>query len=544
MKHSCLAALAFILFACKHKEPADLLVRNAVIYTVDTGFRVMQAMAITNGKVVATGTDKELMERFVAKEELDAQKGVIVPGFNDAHAHFLGYASSLRTVDLTGAASWDEALGRVRDFAAKNPQGWIIGRGWDQNDWPNKTYPDKSALDRMFPDRPVFLERIDGHAALVNQAAIKLAGITPASTDGGGSVETRNGAMTGILIDNAMSGVSKVIPDDDTATVIASLIRAEQNCLAAGITSITDCGMSIADMRMLEKLLTAKRLNLKLNVMLSDSEENIDWILKYGPYEKGNLLVRSVKFYGDGALGSRGACLKHDYADKAGWKGFMRKDSAYFAAMAGLLAGSDIQMCTHAIGDSANRVILQIYANVLKGRNDRRWRIEHAQVVDSIDRRWFADYSIVPSVQPTHATSDMYWAEARLGEKRVKNAYAFKDLLNLTGWLPLGTDFPVERIEPLRTFYAAVARKDTAGFPAGGFQMENALSRTEALKGMTLWPAKGSFEEEKKGSLGPGKDADFVILSQDIMKVTDDKILSTRILATFINGKPRYQAPR
>lgn len=543
MKHSWLAAFFLILFACKEKQPADLLVRNAVIYTVDTGFRVMQAMAITDGKIVATGTDKELTEAYAAKEEYDAQGATIVPGFNDAHAHFLGYAAALRTVDLTGAKSWDEALARVRDFAAKNPQGWIIGRGWDQNDWPTKAYPDKSALDRMFPDRPVFLERIDGHAAIVNQAAIKLSGITPASTDGGGSVETRNGVMTGILIDNAMSGVTKVIPDADTATVIASLLKAEQNCLAAGLTSLTDCGMSLAEMRLLERLVMTNRLQLKMNVMLSDSEENIDWILKNGPYEKKNLLVRSVKFFGDGALGSRGACLKHDYADRAGWKGFLRKDSTYFAAMAGLLAGSDIQMCTHAIGDSANKVILRIYANVLKGRNDRRWRIEHAQVVDSVDRRWFGDYSIIPSVQPTHATSDMYWAEARLGAKRVKNAYAFKELLNQVGWMPLGTDFPVEHIDPLRTFYAAVARKDTAGYPAGGFQPENALTRREALKGMTLWAAKGSFEEEQKGSLAPGKDADFVILDQDIMKTSEDKILTTRILATFINGKPRYRAP-
>ncbi|WP_126245727.1 amidohydrolase [Chitinophaga rhizosphaerae] len=544
MKHSSLVALAFILFACKSKEPADLLVHNAVIYTVDTGFRVMQAMAVTNGKIVATGPEKELMARFSAKEALDAKGGTIVPGFNDAHAHFLGYAASLRTVDLTGARSWDEALARVRDFAAKNPKGWIIGRGWDQNDWPVKVYPDKSALDRMFPDRPVYLERVDGHAVLVNQAAIKLAGITPASTDGGGSVEVKNGAMTGILIDNAISGVSKLIPEADTATVIASILAAERNCLAAGITSITDCGLSLPEMRLLEKLITTHRLSLKLNVMLSDSEENIDWILKYGPYEKGNLLVRSVKFYGDGALGSRGACLKHDYADKPGWKGFLRKDSAYFAAMAGLLAGSDIQMCTHAIGDSANKVILQVYANVLKGRNDKRWRIEHAQVVDSIDRRYFGDYSIIPSVQPTHATSDMYWAEARLGATRVKTAYALKDLLNQVTWMPLGTDFPVEKIDPLRTFYAAVARKDTAGYPAGGFQMENALSRQEALRGMTLWAAQGSFEEGTKGSLTPGKVADFVILSQDIMKAKEDQILTTRILATFINGKPRYKAPQ
>jgi predicted amidohydrolase YtcJ len=318
-------------------------------------------------------------------------------------------------------------------------------------------------------------------------------------------------------------------------------MAAQEKCIAAGLTSITDCGLSVADVERIGKLYEEGKLQLRLNIMLSDQEDNINWLLKKGPFIKERYQVRSIKFYGDGALGSRGACLLHDYADKPGWKGFLLKDAIYFAGKAAQLANTDIQMCTHAIGDSANREVLKIYAAALKGKNNKRWRIEHAQVLDSADFHWFGDNNIVPSVQPTHATSDMYWAGDRLGDKRLHYAYAFKDLLKQNGWIPLGTDFPVEDISPLRTFYAAVVRKDAKGFPAGGFQKENALTREEALKGMTIWAARASFEEHQKGSLEPGKVADFVITDQDLMKVPEEKILNTQIIATYIYGKALHQ---
>lgn len=543
MKQSVYVTLvAALLSACgARKEKADLIVHHAVIYTADSMNTVAAAMAVKDGRILMVGTNELVQRSFEADSVVDAKGAAVYPGFNDAHAHFYGYASSLRQVDLVGAKSWDEAVARVQAFAAAHPSAWVLGRGWDQNDWEIKTFPDKSKLDSLFPNTPVLLERVDGHASIANQAALDAAGVKAGQTIAGGTVETKNGRLTGILVDNAAGLVSSKIPATPVEEIVASLEAAERNCIAAGLTSITDCGLDLDAVRLLDTLLAQQRLHLRFNVMLSDGEENINWLLKNGIYQKDRLLVRSVKFYGDGALGSRGACLKQDYTDRPGWKGFLLKDARYFAEKAALLAESDIQMCTHAIGDSANGVILKIYADVLKGKNDKRWRIEHAQVVDSVDFHWFGENNIVPSVQPTHATSDMYWAKDRLGPQRVRFAYAFQQLLEQNGWLPLGTDFPVEQIDPLRTFYAAVARKDGAGYPEGGFQPENALSRGDALKGMTVWAARASFEEDKKGSLEPGKAADFVMLDQDIMKVPAEKILATKVLATYIYGQALYR---
>lgn len=543
MKQSVYVTLvAALLSACgARKEKADLIVHHAVIYTADSMNTVAAAMAVKDGRILMVGTNELVQRSFEADSVVDAKGAAVYPGFNDAHAHFYGYASSLRQVDLVGAKSWDEAVARVQAFAAAHPSAWVLGRGWDQNDWEIKTFPDKSKLDSLFPNTPVLLERVDGHASIANQAALDAAGVKAGQTIAGGTVETKNGRLTGILVDNAAGLVSSKIPATPVEEIVASLEAAERNCIAAGLTSITDCGLDLDAVRLLDTLLAQQRLHLRFNVMLSDGEENINWLLKNGIYQKDRLLVRSVKFYGDGALGSRGACLKQDYTDRPGWKGFLLKDARYFAEKAALLAESDIQMCTHAIGDSANGAILKIYADVLKGKNDKRWRIEHAQVVDSVDFHWFGENNIVPSVQPTHATSDMYWAKDRLGPQRVRFAYAFQQLLEQNGWLPLGTDFPVEQIDPLRTFYAAVARKDGAGYPEGGFQPENALSRGDALKGMTAWAARASFEEDKKGSLEPGKAADFVMLDQDIMKVPAEKILATKVLATYIYGQALYR---
>ncbi|AWO01204.1 amidohydrolase [Chitinophaga alhagiae] len=539
----CLAAL-LAFTACSRREKADLIVHHAHIYTLDSANTVVQAMAVKDGKVLATGTNEFIQGHYSAAAERNAAGAAIYPGFNDAHAHFMGYAASLRTVDLRGTKSWEEALESVKAFAATRRSAWVLGGGWDQNDWEQRAFPDKTGLDSLFPNTPVLLRRIDGHAALANQAALNAAGIQPGQTITGGTFETKNGQLTGLLVDNAIDPVADKIPDPSLPELEESLLKAEANCLAAGITSLTDCGLSVPDMQLLDSLLKQGRLHLGLNVMLSDNEQNISWLVKNGPYRSGRLQVRSVKFYGDGALGSRGACLLHDYSDKPGWKGFMLKDRAYFEQQAARLAEAGIQMCTHAIGDSANREILRIYAAVLKGKNDQRWRIEHAQVIDPADFGRFGENSIVPSVQPTHATSDMYWAGERLGAQRLRHAYAYRQLLEQNGWLPLGTDFPVESINPLFTFYAAVARKDNSGYPQGGFQPENALTREAALRGITLWPAAAAFEEAGKGSLEPGKAADFVITSEDLMLAPEDKIPAIKILATYIYGKALYEAGR
>lgn len=522
--------------SCSRPEKADLIIHHARIYTVDSAFTIVEAMAISKGIIIATGTNDLIQKKFTADSVIDAKGAAVYPGFNDAHAHFWGYAMSLLQVDLTGTKSWNEVVERTKTFAAGNKTAWISGRGWDQNDWQEKSFPNRRQLDSLFPNTPVLLERIDGHAAIANRAALDAAGIKAGQTLTGGTIEVLNGQLTGILIDNAVELASSKVPRPSPAEMEAALLKAQANCITAGLTSITDCGLSQEQVQFLDKLYTSGKLHLRLNIMLSDSKENIDYLVQQGPVLKERYQVRGIKFYGDGALGSRGACLLHDYEDRPGWKGFMLKETQYFAEQAAVLANTNIQMCTHAIGDSANRSILRIYAAVLKGKNDKRWRIEHAQVVDAADFGWFGENNIVPSVQPTHATSDMYWAKDRLGDERVKNAYAYQQLLKQNGWMPLGTDFPVEHIDPLRTFYAAVARRDTSGYPADGFQPENALSREEALRGMTIWAARASFEEKNKGSLETGKAADFIITNEDLMRIPEAQVLHTKVLGTFISG--------
>ncbi len=403
-----------------------------------------------------------------------------------------------------------------------------------------KNFPDKARLDSLFPNTPVLLGRVDGHAAIANQAALDAAGLKPGQTLTGGVIETKNGRLTGILIDNAVRLVQGKVPHPTPAYFQKALQDGAANCFAAGLTTIADCGIMKQEALFIDSLQKQHLFKMRLYVLLSDNQENYDYFLPKGPYHTDYLNIAGFKCYADGALGSRGACLLHDYADKPGWKGFLLKDSSYFAAKAAQLINTKFQLCTHAIGDSANREILRIYGAVLKGKNDRRWRIEHAQVVNPDDMAMFGRYSIIPSVQPTHATSDMYWAGDRLGQERVKHAYANQQLLQQNGWLPLGTDFPVEDISPLKTFLAAVARVDAKGYPAGGFQKENTLTRQQALQGITLWAAKGCFEETNRGSLEPGKLADMVILDKDLMQVPFEDLLKTKVLATFSGGEQVY----
>lgn len=538
-----ICAIAF-LGAGNARRKADLIIHHAVIYTVDERFGKAEAMAIGQGKVLATGSNREIMEQYTAPESRDAGGRFIYPGFIDAHAHFLGYGLGLQQANLVGAASWEEAVKRVQAFVATHPpqngNGWILGQGWDQNDWPSKTFPEKTQLDSLFPHTPVLLGRIDGHAAIANQAALDAAGVRPGQTLTGGDIEVKQGRLTGILVDNAVRRVESKVPPPSAALLQKALQEAAANCFAAGLTTIADCGLMKDEVQFIDSLQQHGQLNMRLYVLLTDAPVNYNYYLPKGPYRTDRLHVAGFKCYADGALGSRGACLLEDYTDRPGWKGFLLKNSRYFEEKAALLAGTRFQLCTHAIGDSANREILRIYGTVLKGKNDRRWRIEHAQVVNPADMPAFGRYSIVPSVQPTHATSDMYWAGARLGPERVKHAYAFEQLLQQNGWLPLGTDFPVEDINPLKTFLAAVARTDTSGYPAGGFQPENALTREQALRGMTIWAARGCLEEDSRGSLEPGKLADWVMLDQDLMQVPLPQLLKTKVVATFSSGQQVY----
>jgi predicted amidohydrolase YtcJ len=534
-------ALIVLCSSCINQR-VDLIVHHAQIYTVNNEFATAEAMAIQDGKIIAIGTNDDILKDYKTDSLVDAKGAAVYPGFIDAHAHFLGYGQSLYAVDLMFVESWDEVITRVKDFAVKHPgKGWIKGRGWDQNRFLGKQFPTNAELNALFPDRPVILERVDGHASIANDFALNLAGIKPGQLIEGGQFMMQDGKLTGLLVDNAVGMVEKHVPAATQKDYKDWLTTAQQNCFATGLTTITDCGLSPEDIDQIDALQKSKDLKMRLYVMLSDKPAS--YASKYftgGGYETERLFVKGVKVYGDGALGSRGACLLHPYSDKPDWSGFLLSSQAHFDSIAAKLINTNFQMCTHAIGDSANRTILNVYAKYLKGKNDKRWRIEHAQIVNPADFHLFGDNSIVPSVQPTHATSDMYWAGDRLGAERLKGGYAYKQLLEQNNWLPLGTDFPVEEINPFKTFLAAVARQDSKGFPAGGFQMENALTREQVIRGMTIWAAKSNRMEKQVGSLEVGKKADFIILDKDLMKVPTDSILQVKVLKTYLNGERVY----
>jgi predicted amidohydrolase YtcJ len=537
-----LIILAFLFAGCASSNEVDMILFNGKIYTVDSSFSMVEAIAVKDGKIIATGKSEELQKQFKEKDSMDLKGQYLYPGFIDAHAHFYRYGLGLRECDLVGTNSWNEILQRLDAYAKTIPAGeWIIGRGWDQNDWDIKEFPENDSLNKRFPSNPVILTRVDGHAAIVNNYAIKKVGITSSTKLVGGDVILKNGEPTGVLIDNAIDLVGAVIPNANEAQAIEALLKAQANCFAAGLTTVDDCGLGFEEVEHIEKAYRQAGLKMRLYVMLSDAKRNYDYIFNRGMIKTDRLNVRSFKVYADGALGSRGACLLQPYSDKANHYGFLLSNQEHFDSVANVIYKKGFQMCTHAIGDSGNRTILNIYGKYLKAKNDLRWRIEHAQVVSANDFNLFGQFNIVPSVQPTHGTSDMYWAEQRLGKERVKGAYAFNDLLKQNGWIPLGTDFPVEDIDPLKTFYAAVFRKDAKGWPEDGYQMENALTRKAALRGMTIWAARSNFEENEKGSIEKGKFADFVILDTDIMTASFEEVLKVKVVKTICGGEVVYE---
>ena len=526
-----------LMNSCYYTETADLLIHNAKIYSVNDNFDVFEAMAIKDGKIIDIGPNNELKNRYQSKEVIDAQLKTIYPGFIDAHCHFLWYGNTFNEVDLVGSKNWEEVLDRIEEFSKTNTNEWIVGRGWDQNDWTEKEFPNNNELNERFPNIPIFLTRIDFHAAVANNKALEIAEINSSTLVEGGIIDLKDGKLTGVILDKAIPLVSDKIPKMSRQQMIFALQKAQEMCFAKGLTSVADAYLENEMVHVIDSLQKNGELKMNIYGMLVPSEENRKEFLKNGPYVTEKLNIHAFKYFADGALGSRGAKLIEPYHDDALNSGLSTLDSSEFLADLQLMYESGFQVNTHCIGDEANRQVLDAYGEILKGTNDRRWRVEHAQILTPKDFEKFRKFTIIPSVQPTHATSDMPWAIDRLGEERMQNAYAYKKLLSMNGIIALGTDFPIEDIDPLKTFYAATVRKDSSGKPDNGFQTANALSREEALRGMTIWAAMANFEDTLRGSLEKGKVADFILLDKDLMNAQESQILKTKVIATYVCGE-------
>jgi predicted amidohydrolase YtcJ len=532
MQKTILFFLSIALISCgTPKIPVDEIVVANKIYICDSLFSTAEAMALSDSKIVAWGSKDDILKQY-ATEKISIHEGYIYPGFIDAHSHFYGYGITLNKVDLRNTFSLEDVINKTVEFAKLNDEYWITGRGWDQTDWTQKGNISNNLLNIYFPDRPVFIKRVDGHAAIANNKALELAGITITTKINGGTIEQKNGRLTGLLTDNAMELVDRVIPSPSRSSQISAILRAQENCLKTGLTTVTDAGLDLNTIQLIDSLQKTGDLNIGLYIMANPSQENFDYFKKNGAMSRPRLQVSSFKIYADGALGSRGAKLKAPYCDEENFTGVWVTNPKTIDSLCEQILAMNFQANTHCIGDSANRKVLEIYGKHLKGKNDHRWRIEHAQVVSPLDRSLFASYSIIPSVQPTHATSDMNWALDRLCSDRMKGAYAYRSLLKLNNYLPLGTDFPVEDISPLKTFYAAVYRQNEKNKPIGGFMMNESLSPKEALLGMTRWAAKSNRMEQYIGSLEKGKLADYILLDQDIL--TDRYMLDTKVLKTVL----------
>jgi len=531
---------SFLLFTSCASDTADLIIHNATVYTVNESFETATAVVVKDGKFIAIGGE-DLLNQYKARSVVDLKGFSVYPGFIDAHCHFYNFGLLQEQLDLSGTKSFEEVVDRVASYIATNPGVPVLGQGWDQNSWEVKEYPTKDILDKRFPEQLIALKRVDGHALLVNQTTLDLAGIDSTTSVDGGVFVRAEGVLTGVLIDNAMDQVYAALPKPTKQQQTTALLAAQAIAFKNGLTTVDDAGLDKEQLQLIESLHEEGVLDIRVYGMISNTPENLAYYLEKGTTQTERLNIRSVKVYADGALGSRGAALKKEYSDAPGNHGSFVTPVDQIEALAYVLAKKGFQMNTHAIGDAANYEVLNAYKKALTIDADPRWRIEHAQIVSLEDREFFGT-KIIPSIQPTHATSDMFWADERLGDDRMQGAYAYKSLLDWSGRVALGTDFPVEHVSPLKTFYAAVARTTEEQLPEGGFQMGDALTRMEALKGMTLWAAYANFEEEIKGSIEVGKLADMVILKQDIMNIDIHGVPQVEVIATIVDGNIVYRA--
>ncbi len=527
--------MVIIIASCgQPKTNVDLIVKAKRIYLCDSNFSFTESMAISDGKIVATGSYQDITSRYSSQNE-ENHKGVIFPGFIDAHSHFYGYALTLNRVDLKHTIGMEDIVKRLAEHASISSELWITGRGWDETKWESQGSLTNAMISAYFPDRPIFIKRIDGHLGLANNKALELAGVNMDTQVDGGEIVKMGGRLTGVLMDNAMNLIDDIIPEPTRETETSSLLKAQDNCLKAGLTAVTDAGLDLDKILLIDSLQKTGDLTLRLYIMANPSEENFAYFEENGPISNPKLEVSSFKLYADGSLGSRGAKLKESYCDHDNYTGLWVNQPNELRKLCNRIDKLGFQVNTHCIGDSANRKTLEIYGSILKGKNDKRWRIEHAQVVTPADRALFKEFSIIPSVQPTHATSDMPWVDDRICEDRMDGAYAYRSLLATNGFLPLGTDFPVEEIYPLETYFAAVHRQNKEYKPLDGFLIKESLSPSQAVFGMTYWAAKANKMENNIGSLEVGKSADFIVLDQDI--TLEKYMLKTRVLNTYLEGE-------
>ncbi len=539
-------ALALLLLHTERRSASMLLV-HGVVYTVNDHQPLAEAVAIENGKIAAVGSSEELLARFSATEVIDLKGRPVYPGFIDAHAHLEGIGAALMNLDLTGTGSAAEAASLVSATARDSVHGgWIRGRGWDQNRWPGKSFPTRQTLDRACPDVPVFLKRVDGHAVWVNSRVLALAGITRSTPDppGGRIIRDAKGDPTGVFVDQAVTLLEEILPPPSDAERTEAIRRAVAECVSYGLTEVHDMGVDLHGIALYESMIAAGKFPFRVYVAVEGSSPGAwDHFRKSPPVTAGfdgRLTIRALKLYADGALGSRGAALFEPYADDPGNRGLTLTSKKELLTAATQALESGFQLCTHAIGDRANAIVLDVYAEALAMHRDRahdaRFRVEHAQVLAPDDIQRFASLRVIPSMQPTHCTSDMPWAESRLGPVRINGAYAWRSLLRQGNIIPGGSDAPVESPNPVLGFYAAVTRQDRGGHPAGGWHPGERMSREEALKAFTLWAAYAGFQEHVKGSIEPGKWADLVVLSDDIMQIDAEKIPDVLAEMTMIGG--------
>jgi len=510
------------------------------IYTIDDSFSSHKAMVIENGKILFLGTQDSAIGRFGNKNNVTFVKGYIYPGFIDAHCHLLGYAKMKLQANLIGLKSKKKVVSTLLKFYEGKSPEWILGRGWDQNLW--KSGPDLATLDKAYPNTPVFLKRIDGHAGWLNSAGIKKIGLDITKKIDGGEYLMENGVFTGVMLDNAVDWVEKFLPNPDKNKLQESLLGVTKQCLSEGLTGICDAGLEVDDLQFLVSEQKRGVLPLRISAMLSSSDNSISYLSTHTYISGPRMQVRAVKFYLDGALGSHGALLKKPYCDKPSTNGLQLISSYDLLGRIAAAHAKGYQICAHAIGDSAAKVFIDVSKNFLTKGNDLRWRMEHAQIVNPYEMKRMKYYGIIPSVQPTHATSDASWASSRICENRLNGAYAYKALLDSCGSIALGTDFPVEYINPINTFYSAVFREDSKCKLKKPFILNQALSRKETLRGMTIWAAHSNFMENKTGSLEVGKYADFIVLNKDLLTESKKGIRKTKVLQTFIEGEQIYKS--